>query len=1181
MVFLKSIEAKGFKSFADKTTIEFNDGVTAVVGPNGSGKSNIIDAVRFVLGETSAKQFRGSKMEDVIFNGTTERSKQNSAVVQLNLDNKDRVLDFDYDNVTIRRELFRSGESNYYINKERAKLKDVTELFMDSGLGKHAYNIISQGEVDHVLNQKPETRREIIEEVAGVMKYKTRKKEAERKLDDTLLNLSRIHDITSELESRVKKLEKESAIATEYLALLNEMKQSDIEVTVFDIKELSSKLHQLKETYSNDERTIEDARNHVNLLDVAINNLRDKREVLTEKERSIHDAFVKASREKEQTIGKIELFKERKTSRTDQHDSLTEEKSNKLKEQQSLEHDLEALRTSFNETKDEQSNVKAEIDTINASLQSLVDGNDVDIDALKEQYYAVMVEKTSLDNQLKDYEKQEAIDSSKREELDRRMNELKESLDTLNEKNKSLTDTLSTLESSLKDKREAYKETKSKRDHEESHIQSLTEQFDTANRYISQLTSKRDMYESMMSNYDGYYRGVKSVLKRKDKLTGVLGAVMELIEIDSAYMTALDAALGSQTQSVVTKTEQDAKRAIHYLKDKNLGYATFLPLDTIQRRSLSQEVVFKLESTSVEHHILKDLVDTKYDALIGHLFSTTIIVENYDDGARLSRELNFKARIVTQDGEIFNPGGAVSGGSRQNNNSALKLRKEKDALDDKIKAYTLEVDRLTKELSKEKDSLKELDTLLNTLETEGIQLKESYDEQSQLLEQTNQDIKLTNERIALLKETFDSTTETMEASTLIKAIEEKTKTLDSLQKDIQLLTKAQGDTEAAEKEYESKKQTLLTKQAELESTLRYKRSQVTDYEERLLKVKREIVDIDSRIEMLTSDYESIDIEALETLSLELDEQLDVLQDSSSQLKKEIHEVSEETKHDVNLRQSHLDTIEKLSESLRKTHGKKERVESMLSVKIDYLSETYEMTFERAEKEYTDLTDIDMKRERIQLNKKSIDELGNVNLNAIDEFEVVNERYTFLKHEEDDLLQARETLLDVIKEMDYEVSERFKETYHNVNEHFKKVFKTMFGGGEAELRLTEPGDYLNAGLLIYAQPPGKKLTSMSLLSGGERALTAISLLFSILEVRSSPFIILDEVEAALDEANVLRFSNYLRHLTRYSQCIVITHRKKTMEQSDRLFGVTMQEKGVSELISVDLKTYEEREVEGEY
>lgn len=1181
MVFLKSIEAKGFKSFADKTSIKFNTGITAVVGPNGSGKSNIIDAVRFVLGETSARSFRGSKMEDVIFNGTTERKSQNSAVVELNLDNRQRYLDIDKDDISIKRELFRSGESNYYINNERMKLKDITELFMDSGLGKHAYNIISQGEVDTILNQKPEKRREIIEEVAGVMKYKTRKKESERKLDDTLLNLSRIHDITSELESRVTKLEKESAVAKEYLALVEEMKQSDIEVSVYDIKNLSNTLESLNKKYLNDKRTIEEARNHVNLLDISINNYRDKRERLTIKERENNESYIQLSREQEQIIGKIELSKERHTSRSERHTSLLNEKDNKLKDKKELETRFKEIETSLEESKENLDHLNDEIKSVQESLKSLNTSHDTDVETLKDEYYARMVEKTSLENQLKDYTQREVKDSRKREDLLNRLNEFNDTLKTLETKESQLNETLNTLNTNLTDKRDVFKQLLESLNEKKAHANSLNDKYDKAHRYISQLSSKRDMYNSMMANYEGYYRGVKAVLKRKNKMPGILGAVIELIQIDESFITALDRALGGQSQSIVTKSESDAKRAISYLKDKNLGFATFLPLDTIQKRDLSEEIKYKLSNTSVNHYILKDLIETEYEALLNHLFNTTIIVDNYDDGLKLSRELNFRGRIVTKSGEIFNPGGAVSGGSRQSGNSALKLRKEKEALDEKIKAYTLETNRLKEEKDELTHTIQTLESKLEEEETLGTSLKEEYDETVKLLEQNKNEKSLTTERIALLNNELESIGGVLSYSSLEKEIDDKTKELDALQEKITLLSKEKGDIESLEKEYEENRQKLLERRVALESNIRYEKENLKDYNERINNVSLDIKDIDERIELLDSNYESIDIDALNSRLDEISETLETLGQTSRTLKDEIETVTKTSTEDMNLRQVHLETIETLSETLRETHGEKERTESLLSIKLDYLSETYEITFEKASEIYTDLSNIENKRERIHLNKKSIEELGNVNLNAIEEFETVNERYTFLKREEEDLLEARETLLKVIKEMDYEVSKRFKETFNEVNEQFKQVFKTMFGGGEAELRLTEDGDYLNAGLLIYAEPPGKKLTNMSLLSGGERALTAISLLFSILEVRSSPFIILDEVEAALDEANVLRFSHYLRNLTSYSQCIVITHRKKTMEQSDRLFGITMQEKGVSELISVDLKTYKEREIEGEY
>lgn len=1176
MVFLKNIEAKGFKSFAEKTRIEFNKGLTAVVGPNGSGKSNIIDAIRFVLGETSARSIRGSKMEDVIFNGTVKRGAENSASVTLSLDNTDGILPVDKDIVKVTRILYRSGESEYYLNGERVRLKEITELFMDQGIGKSAYNIISQGEVDDILNAKPEDRRAIIEEAAGVIKYKHRKKESERKLEDTKQNLDRVHDIISELESRNRQLEMESKVAEEYLALMEEMKSSDIEVTVFDIDTYLEEENTLKNQYQNSERLLEERKHHVALLDFEIENLRDKRESVASKERTHNEKIVNETRELEVVNGKIALFNERKHTRGQLSMDLSIEKENResrLAETRALYTEKQNfIETLLSEEKD----IKSDIQTIRKNIERLTSQDDVSVEDLKDQYYALMVEKTNLENkEAHQNESKNRMNASEKEKRERK-EALGLELDEMKKKIKALEETERASNRTLNEARNKYRELKSRYDETNAEYDRLSENYQKAENLIRQESSRLDVLINMQENFQGYYPGVRTILKNKNKLNGIIGAVGELINVDEKYVTALDTALGAGSQNIVVETDQDAKYAIQFLKKERHGFATFLPLSTIVERHLPNDVQHILNSSSVDHKILSSIVrvEKSLTRLVNHLINTTIIVDNLDDGVKLAKEISYRARIVTLEGDTITPGGAMSGGSKTRQNSVLKMKQDVEQGKEKLASYKKSTKELSDKLDSFKETIADLIVELKKQEAHGSKISEENEEINRELERLKYSYSLKSETFESLVSELQSLDYSSGFEDFTTLIKEKEKEISELSNEIALLldkTSNQEERLLSEKEELHLKRRDLSK---LETTQNYEKERLLSLENTIEELVSEICSLEERIKMTENENIALDIDELlkdkDSLSLNLNS----LSELTESLSKELTELSTLYKESIELRKSHLDDIENLQIELREIHGKREKISTQLSQRIDYLSETYQLTFERAKELYSDFENIEDKRQRISLNKRSIEELGNVNLGAIDEYKVVNERYTYLKEQENDLLEARHTLLSVIDEMDKEVTERFKETFESVSAQFTEVFKEMFGGGYAELKLVDDRDYLNSGLDIIAQPPGKKLTQMSLMSGGERALTAISLLFSVLKVKNSPFIILDEVEAALDESNVIRYAEYLRGLSRETQFIVITHRKGTMEKSDRLFGVTMQERGISELISVDLKNYVE-------
>ncbi|AKG73757.1 chromosome segregation protein SMC [Salinicoccus halodurans] len=1177
MVYLKAIEAHGFKSFADKVNIKFDSGVTAVVGPNGSGKSNITDAIRWVLGEQSARSIRGVKMEDVIFNGSSGRKSMNYAYVRLVLDNQSRKLSVGEDTVNITRKLYRNGDSEYYINDDKCRLKEINELFLDSGLGKNAYNIISQGEVDEVLKARPEQRRNLIEETAGVMKYKLRKKESEKRLEDTAQNLSRVNDIIQELESRVNKLERESANAKEYLALKEEISRSDIEVTAYDINALMTILRTEEEAYEEIEKKAEDCRAKLQQMEQKMSELGSARDRHDSKNRELNSRLVELSRRLENTGGRIELYKERKNNKG----QLVEELKVRLSEQQARKETLAAkadevdrTAASLNETA---LMLKKSLSDTDEQKKYLTKDRGDEIEKLKDSYYDLMVEKTTLENdQRREESEKSRLDGSLRQK-EERLAALRNDYDTEKSEHDALVDKKEKTKSELAHAREKYLDEKRNLAELNQKYDAEREKLHKANRFIEQQSSKLEMLKNMQNEYRGYYPGVRAILKNRDKVSGVRGSVGELISTENSYMVALDTALGAQAQNIIMATEQDAKKAIRHLKEKKSGFATFLPMDVIRPRSLSGDIRAQVENAEVEARVMADIAEADPDIkdVVDHLLGTTIVTKNIDDAGILARSINHRARIVTMDGETIMPGGAMSGGSRNTKNSIIESQRDMAETEEKLAEYKNKLEHM-------KDTVKKLGgevagqmEQLSKLESTGETLAEKHEQTESAADRLGYQLEAKAETMAVLEEELKSlghVNEERDFEGLIKEAEDK---LQKLDEHIRMMSASDKD--------KKQKLALLTDEAhEIEREYTAVRERISHNSAEKERLGSELHDVQEAIEeteaqqrLVAEDLGGMDLDALEKEEQELTAEVEKLYAETDEVSGLQHEIRKEYNSIVEERDRTSKELEECQETLRNHTGKKEKLDVKIEQKIEYLSENYKMTYEKAREEYDDFSDIDQKRMKISLNKKSIEELGPVNLGAIEEFDRVNERYQFLKSQEADLLEARSTLLEVIGEMDEEVSVRFQEAFEQVNEHFGNVFKEMFGGGQAELRLTDEDNYLESGVEIYAQPPGKKLSSLSLLSGGERALTAISLLFSVLKVRVSPFIILDEVEAALDESNVLRYAQYLKQLAVNTQFIVITHRKGTMEQSDRLFGVTMQERGVSQLISVDLKNYEEK------
>ncbi|WP_336821707.1 chromosome segregation protein SMC [Staphylococcus capitis] len=1182
MVYLKSIDAIGFKSFADHTNVQFDKGVTAIVGPNGSGKSNITDAIKWVLGEQSAKSLRGSKMEDIIFSGAEHRKAQNYAEVKLKLDNHSKKLQIDSDELVVTRRLYRSGESEYYLNNDRARLKDIIEIFLDSGLGKEAFSIISQGRVDEILNAKPIDRRQIIEESAGVLKYKKRKAESINKLDHTEDNLTRVEDILYDLEGRVEPLKEEAAIAKEYQQLSKQMEQSDVIVTVHDIDQynedntqLDQRLNELKSQQADKEAQ----QAQVNQL---LQKYKGERQQVDYDIEKLNYELVKTTEAYEQLSGKLNVLEERKKNQSETNARYEEELENLNAQMKTIEHDKHQNEETLNELKDKQKHLNKEVQDLESLLYVSDEKHDEKLEEIKNNYYTLMSEQSDVNNDIRFLEHTINENEAKKSRLDSRLveafNQLKEIQNNINETEKSNKISKKALSQAEQQIHRIEKDlTKSKKQQSE-----YEDKLYQAYRYNEKLKSRIDSLATQEEDYTYFFNGVKHILKAKNnELKGIHGAVAEVIDVPSQMTQAIETALGASLQHVIVDSEKDGRQAIQFLKQRNLGRATFLPLNVIKPRHIASDIKDIARQTEGFIDIASDAVkvSSKYQSVIENLLGNTIIVNDLKHANELARAIRYRTRIVTLEGDVVNPGGSMTGGGARKSKSILSQKDELSTMRHQLEDYQRQTADFERHFKESKDKAEQLSEQYFEASQQYNTLKEKvHHHELELDRLKTQETHLKNEHEEFEFEKNDGYQSDKSKETLTQKqarLSEIQQQLTELESEIERYT--QLSKEGKESTTKTQQQ-LHQKQSDLAVVKERIKSQKIEIE-RLVKqqesTQQQINTVEEKIKLFNSD-EMMGEQAFENLKSQIQEQ----EEARDQLNKQ-HEELKQQRININ------ETIEKNESQLQVCHqdilaienhyqdikAKQSKLDVLINHAIDHLNDVYQLTVERARILYESNEPIESLRKKVKLTKMSIDELGPVNLNAIEQFEELNERYTFLNEQRTDLREAKETLEQIINEMDREVEGRFKDTFHAVQDHFTTVFKQLFGGGQAELRLTED-DYLSAGVDIIVQPPGKKLQHLSLLSGGERALSAIALLFAILKVRSAPFVILDEVEAALDEANVIRYAQYLNELSEQTQFIVITHRKGTMEFSDRLYGVTMQESGVSKLVSVNLNTIDE-------
>jgi len=1184
-VYLKRLDVVGFKSFAERITVDFVQGVTAVVGPNGSGKSNITDAIRWVLGEQSAKSLRGAKMEDIIFSGSESRKPLNFAEVTLTLDNEDQRLPIEYNEISVTRRVFRSGESDFLINKQACRLKDIIDLFMDSGLGREAFSIISQGRVEEILNSKAEERRTIFEEAAGVLKYKTRKKKAEGKLFETQENLNRVSDIVHELESQVEPLKIQASIAKDYLAQKEELEKIEVALTVYEIEDLHAHWEQLsKDLEKQKENEIKHSAQLQN-KEAKIEQMRDHAAALDESISDLQDVLLRASEELEKLEGRKEVLKERKKHASknkeqlqkslEEHAIRNETLHSAKEEQQALKDKLE------NEAKD----LKKQLAEKQKQLTLLSENSEEKLESLKSEYIEILNQQAAAKNEWQNIEQQLKTLEYRSVKIEQEnvsyLNERK----AIEEKKQSIAGLLQAVQEELDKHIHTYREEQRRLESTKENYQKQETTLYQAYQYVQKAKSRQEMLEELEDDYSGFFQGVKEVLKaRGTKLQGIEGAVAELINVPKEYETAIETALGGAMQHIIVQTEEDGRNAISYLKKNSFGRATFLPLSVIKGKSLSssQLQAIKGHPSFIDAAVNIIQFHNKYHATMSNLLGTVIIARDLKGANEMAKVLQYRVKLVTLEGDIVNPGGSMTGGTVKQKMSSILSRKSEL---EELKTRISDMDKKTYAMEAQVRSLKaDIQSMEKNLENfrktgEELRLKEQSIKGD--LREVEFEEKGLNDRLSLYdaeKEQFSEDRERLNAKNLelqsmLENFKEKVASLDlEISQMIERKNLNQTSKDALFSEinelkvrYASKSEQYNHANDKLETTL----EDLQANKEKLELIEEDLSLLSS--EMVSSDSGEMQLEEAARRKLEDKQETISLISSRRDERMKLQTALE----DLELEAKEMKRLHKgMTEGLKDLEVKINRLDVELENRLNRLREEYLLSFEAAKEAYPLTIPPEEARRKVKLIKLSIDELGTVNLGAIDEYERVSERYEFLLEQKNDLLEAKDTLFQVIDEMDTEMKRRFEETFEGIRFHFEAVFRSLFGGGKADLKLTNPEDLLNTGVEIVAQPPGKKLQNLGLLSGGERALTAIALLFSILKVRPVPFCILDEVEAALDEANVSRFSQYLKRFSAETQFIVITHRKGTMEEADVLYGVTMQESGVSKLVSVRLEETKE-------
>lgn len=1179
-MFLKRLEVVGFKSFADRIGIDFVPGVTAVVGPNGSGKSNVTDAIRWVLGEQSAKSLRGSKMEDVIFAGSESRKPLNFAEVTLVLNNEDEQVAMSFSEISVTRRVYRSGDSEYLLNNQQCRLKDITDLFMDSGLGKEAFSIISQGRVDEILNSRPDDRRTIFEEAAGVLKYKIRKKKAEHKLVETDENLHRVLDILHELDSRLEPLQIQASAAKDYVRMSDELRESEIALTVNDLFDLENDLHKMNAEHEQLKLTEEHHAMEISTYEVKVDEIRATLKEIDEVLDTAQEQLVEASSEVERWEGRKALMKEKRSNAEKQLNQLQLSLQQAKEEEQELSANEDEKKLQFAAKQKEVQQLKAEIKQLDLTLNSSVSEIEKEIEQSKDQYIDLLNEEATTKNELKHIEQQLTQQSENAERMNDRSTEMVQKLDQVTALKQQLEKALKKVEQQLKEKLEQYEVIQIQMKNVSASFEEKQQLLYQAYQHQQQLKARKDTLAELEADFSGFFQGVKEILlaRERGELYGIEGAVAELIHVDGKYSKAIETALGAASQHIVTESEQHAQKAIGWLKTKRAGRATFLPKTVMKSRKLQQSQYLSAIDHPTFIRLASELVefDESNRTIVENLLGNVIVASNLEGASQIARNCGYKYRVVTLEGDIVNAGGSLTGGASKQQSSLFSRKSELDQLTGKLEQMEATIMQAEKSVSSEKETVANLREKLEVMKLEGDALRtEEMEQRAKLLEL---EVEEKNLKATVNVATSEQSTMTSRKTSLLEQKQEAISRLKQLKQELEELNNTVEHLTQLKSRSETEKDALRESSAQKRSELAVTQEQLSQLQIataelalKRTKANQQITSIAQEIQWIQND--DVNGPSAEEISMTVQQWTMKKESLTSKIQKN-RGIRLEQQQKLSQLEEQLKELQRIHkgflESLRAVEVKRSRVEFEINRLHTLLEEQYELDFDEATEQAIEIENVDQLRRKVKLLKQSIEELGPVNITAIEEYDRVLERHTFLSEQRNDLLEAQETLHEAIREMDEEMSIRFSESFTMIQVQFRHVFRELFGGGQADLVLLDPENLLDTGIEIVAQPPGKKLQSLSLLSGGERALTAIALLFAILNTRPVPFVILDEVEAALDEANVQRYSEYLSKLSSETQFIVITHRKGTMEGADVLYGITMQESGVSKLVSVKLE-----------
>ncbi len=1184
-MYLRRIDLVGFKSFADKTELEFGQGITAVVGPNGSGKSNISDGIRWVLGEQSAKSLRGGNMQDVIFAGSDSRKAVNYGEVSLTLDNSDHALPLDFSEVTVTRRVHRSGESEYFINKQACRLKDIVELFMDTGIGKEAYSIIGQGRIEEILSTRSEDRRAIFEEASGIVKYKSRKKESVKKLEETEHNLLRIHDLVTELEDQVEPLREQSEKAEMYKVLRETLQTKEVSLYVHQIEQLHAAWKEAGEKLEALNRQELELSTVVSAHDAQMEGQRLEIRLMEDGIQEQQNELLALSEETEKCEGQGEVLKERARNLERNREQLAMEIEAAEQKLAAKREELLLLERRAGDIRAERDELQKQLREEEQRLLGVTGGlTGEEEDRLKAKLLDKLNELAQSRNELRYVDQQKDAALRRLQRLEEDGGKWSQQYEQLSAKVEELERQLQAATEEVEHVRTEYLRASQSLQEDEPLLFDVQQALRKWEQKYDSMVSRRDTMKEMQNDYDGFAHGVREVLKASSRsggsLGGIHGAVAELVKVPAQYETALETALGAALQHIVVENETAGRAAIAYLKQRQLGRATVLPLEVIRGRSIGDSDRRSVEGQAGYVGIAAELVGTErqYEAIVQNLLGNVIVAETLEQANRIAARCQYRYRIVTLEGDVVNAGGSMTGGSLQKKGASILSRtRQLEELDAEIAQTEAQIAKLEQNAAELKAKIAEAGRGIERLRSEGEGKRLRQQELRAERDRAAAELANLHSQLELME--ADSTGHREEVVGSDSRSQELTQLIQVLEREEAELQELLHHAEQARKAGESLKDEL--------------QAQLTDFKVRVAAVTQELQSQMEQIRRLQSDMEADEtglagyrermkqyeeeqasntmlatqqIEQLNALRLSRQrcaEQLEFRRASRAEAQRKLELDESETKEQ---RQQ----LKQVQDMLRQTEVRAGRLDVELDNLLKKLSEEYELSYELAKERYPIPEDPAAVQQEVREIKRSIAALGDVNLGAIEEYARVSERFEFLSSQKKDLMEAKAALYQVIRDIDAEMSKRFTATFEAIRTHFVVVFAKLFGGGRADLMLGEPDNPLETGIEIVAQPPGKKLQNLQLLSGGERALTALALLFAILRVKPVPFCVLDEVEAALDEANVARYAAYLREFSQGTQFIVVTHRKGTMEEADVLYGVTMEEGGVSKLVSVKLE-----------